>query len=360
MVVKRIDRYVSCSFLLHLAALVCLIGALYASFDLLTRLDEVQEMGPGRALPAVAAYYAYVVPVFLLDIVPALVLVAAGVVLVRMAKARELLTLKANGTSLRRVVAPIFLWTLLISVAVFLVRETLGPDLVRKGEMLSHRIDEKVERQLLLSDSSFKMFVGEYDFERSAMKDVSLLEFYPEGRLKRATQADTGGWLSDGNLLLESVEVQGFDPSGAVTSRARLPSKKIQTDLTPYDLVRAAQKDDEPGILFWTLPALRQQMKRYPAIPYFRVAFHSRLASFFSPIVLLLVGVPCLVGFERAVNSRFLGVIVSILVASALYALTFVFGSMGNTDAISPVLAGWMPTVLIGTGGLWLYGSMHT
>ncbi len=360
MVLKLVDRYVSRSFLQYFAGSVFLIAALYTTFDLLTRLDDIQDISPGQALSALAPYYARLVPVFLFDIVPALVLVAAGMVLVRMAKARELLALKASGTSVRRVIAPILLLALLISVAVFALRETLGPDLLREGQLVGRRVEDKVEKELLLSDSGFKAYVGEYDFERSTMTAVSLLELYPDGKLKRLTEADSGGWLSDGSIFLEGVTVQEFDPSGTAMEPVSFPSRKIETNLTPYDMIRAAEEGSDPSVLFRTLPDLWRQTKQSPGIPYFRVVFHQRLASFFSPIILLLVGIPCLVGFEHSVNSRSVGVILSIVVASALYALNFIFSSMGTTDTIHPVLAGWMPTAIVGGVGVWLYGSLRT
>ncbi len=360
MVFKRVDRYVSGSFLVHLIGSVCLIAVLYGSFDLLSRLDELGGVAPGRTVAMLGEYYGHVVPLFLADVVPALVLVSAGMVLVRMAKTRELLALQASGTSLRRVVTPLLFWALLISVGVFVLRETLGPNLVRTGELLSHKLDDRIEKELLLSDPRFKAFIGEYDFDQSTMKGVCVLEFYPKGGLKRMTRGDTGGWLADGSLYLEGVEVQEFDASGAQVSTASLPSKKMETDLVPYDLVEAAEHDQGLTAAFRPLADLRRQMQQHPSVPQFRVLFHSRLASLFAPIVLLLLGIPCLVGFEQSVTSRFLGVIVSMVVAVGLYVLTFLFTSMGNTATVSPVVAGWLPTALVGTAGLWMYASMRT
>ena len=102
------------------------------------------------------------------------------------------------------------------------------------------------------------------------------------------------------------------------------------------------------------------RIKENPDVPAYRVMLHSRLASALSPFLLLLVGVPVLVGFENSLQSRFVGVIMCILVAGAYYVLTFVFGSMGNTGTISPVLAGWLPVLMTGVGGLWLFEAMLT
>lgn len=346
---------------MHFFGSACLIAALYGSFDLLGRLDDLEKVAPGRTVSILGAYYGHVVPVFLADVAPALVLVSAGMVLVRMAKARELLALGASGASLRRVVTPVFFWALLISIGVFALREALGPELIRKGQLLRHKLDDRVEKKLFLSDLRFKafVFVGEYDFDSGTMKGVSVLEFRPGGGLERMTRGETAGWLSDGSLYLERVEVGEFDAAGREIASAILPSKRIETNLVPYDLVEAAQADKGFTAAFRPLWDLRRQMAEHPDVPHFRVLFHSRLASLFGPIVLLLVGIPCLVGFEQSVTSRFLGVIVSVVVAAGLYVMTFLLTSMGNTAAINPVVAGWLPTGIVGAAGIYLYASMR-
>ncbi|MHC4788460.1 MAG: LptF/LptG family permease [Planctomycetota bacterium] len=363
MVLKRIDRYVGGCFLLRFGACMFLIGALYATFDMLKRLEELQREGLGRVMPALGAYYANLLPVFLLEIVPGIVLVSAGMVLVRMAKRGELLVLKACGTSLYRAMAPIFFWTLIISILVFAGREILGPRMARRQETLSRIIESKVQRHLLLSDpaSDRRLFVREYDFATRTMKSVWILDFYPEGTLREATQSDSAAWAPGGALVLDRVRRQRFAPDGtaepATTSARRVT---VEMALRPEDFIDAAERDTEAGMSFHTLPELREGMRRQPGVPFFRVAFHSRLASFFAPLILLLVGCPCLVGFESSVQSRFLGVVVGIAVAGSLYGLTFVFTSMGNTSALNPVLAAWLPAIVVGAVGLWLFESMRT
>ena len=61
---------------------------------------------------------------------------AAGMTVVTMARSGELMALKACGASVHRVVAPIFLWTILASVAVFAARECLAPRMMQREKVL--------------------------------------------------------------------------------------------------------------------------------------------------------------------------------------------------------------------------------
>ncbi|MFO7957900.1 MAG: LptF/LptG family permease [Candidatus Brocadiia bacterium] len=366
MVFKKIDRYIGWAFLSRFLGAVCVLGLLYVTFDLLKRLEDVQQAELQQAVQTVASYYGYLLPLFMAQIVPGFLLVSAGMVLVHMAQQRELLVLKASGTSVYRTVAPIFFWTLLITVGVYAFQETLGPRFARRREMLNRVLDNDVEHELLVKDarrdSTVFVFVGQYEFPTQSMKRVCVMELLPGNppRPGRVIQADSGSWGRDDTIVLEAVEVRRFDESGTPVERSFAPTISIETGLRPFDFARAAQDEGESVSLSHTLPELYRLMRRQPDVPHFRVLFHSRLASFFSPFILLLVGIPCLIGFEHSVGSRFLSVIISIVVAAGFYALTFVFTSMGETQTIPAVLAAWLPPIAGGSLGLWLFQAMLT
>jgi len=360
MVFKRVDRYIGGSFLAYLAGALLVIGALFVTSDFVSKLEDVGEIGVRTAASRLTAYYAYVVPLFLLDAVPALVLVAAGMVMVRVARSRELLALKASGVSVRRAMSPILWWAVVLSVGVFAARETLGPELARRSGLLRRTVSDRDEDRILLSDRDFKLFINRYDFTQDTMQGVTLVQFWPSGMPRRVMRAAAGAWLADGSLGLEKVEVEQFDAQGRRLPVERWPSKRVETRLTVQDVLVASYKDKEPGIMYNTLGQLVRLMRQYPALPYFKVTFNARLASFFDPLVLLLVGVPWVVGFEQSIQSRFIGVVVCIAVAAAHYALGFVLTSMGTAGVVPAAVAGWLPTWLLGGLGVVLFLSMAT
>jgi lipopolysaccharide export system permease protein len=155
MIFKKIDRYVSTLFLARALGCALLVVLLYVSFDVLKRLDDIKQAEATVGAGILVAYYAQVVPLFLLELVPGVVLVAAGMALVGMARSGELMALKACGTSLHRVVAPIFFWTILLSVAVSATREWLAPRMMQKEQYLGHVLDGDLQHDLLLPDRGY-------------------------------------------------------------------------------------------------------------------------------------------------------------------------------------------------------------
>jgi lipopolysaccharide export system permease protein len=364
MILKKVDRYVGRSFLAAFLSTLALLGGLYVTFDLLKRLEDIQEAGLAAAAPTVGTYYAYLFVMFVVDIAPGIVLLASGMVLVGMARRYELLALKACGTSLHRTTAPIFLWTLAISALLFSFRETAGPALARQQELLDGVLRNEVERELLLREPERHrvITVSQYDVAQESMRSVCILEFQPDDprALARVIQADAAEWAEPGVLALTTVSVRHFGETTEGTPPESRPSLEVRTGLRPFDLVAAAQDEGEALSLTRSLPELLRLMREQPDIPHFRVLFHSRVASFFTPFILLLVGIPCLVGFERSVRSRFLGAVVCIVVAVAFYVVTFVFTSMGETRTLPALAAAWLPAIGGGCAGLWLFQAMVT
>jgi len=362
MIAKRIDRYVSSSFLSMFFGILAVVFGLYVAYDLLKRVEELQDLGTGQILPAMLTYYGYVFPVFALDSVPAVVALAAGLTLVKMSKRRELLTLKASGVSVYRTIAPIFFWTLLISVGILWTREHIVPAVVQQKELMAKQLSGDMGRGLLLKDRefNFKLFVDSYDFSNHSMKRVSIIELHPELTVKRIVEADEGYWAGDGQIRLVGVHIRDFDVKGAKANQpTAMASTTIETTLSPFDFVRA-RSESTARSLFLTLSQLATMMRDNPNVPHYRVVFHSRLASAFTSFVVLLMVIPLLVGFEHSAHSQFVGAVVCIFVVLLYHAMVFVSTSVGESGAVHPVLAGWMPVIVAGPCGIWLFESMLT
>lgn len=363
MLIRRIDRYVSRSFLVPFVGILFLIFGLYVAFDLLKRVDDLKTLGAWEAMPILLRYYAYVFPVFILDSVPTVLVVAAGLALVQMARRRELLILKSSGVSLYRVMVPIFAWTLLVSAGGFWAKEHLVPQFVRNKDLAVRKLEQDLERSLVLRDEKhgFTLYVDEYAFSGGLMKKVSLLEFYPSGKIKRVIEADKGHHTGENAIEFKGVLIEGYDERGVKTGEIQEKvSLKVKTSLTRYDFVRAKEESMGGRSMFMDLQELAAKMKRQSDIPHFKVSFHSRLATAFIPFILLLIGMPVLIGFEHSAHSRFLGIMVCVFVSAAYYTMVFVCTSMGQTGVIDPVIAGWFPVIVGGSSGVFLFESMLT
>ena len=104
---------------------------------------------------------------------------------------------------------------------------------------------------------------------------------------------------------------------------------------------------------------LRDLCKREPGNPRYSVMFHSRVAYPLTNFVLLFLGIPFIIGFERMSRNIFLRIGISVLICCAFYVLSYVCANLGNMGILHPILAAWLPIVMFGSLGLFLFDWMH-
>jgi lipopolysaccharide export system permease protein len=83
------------------------------------------------------------------------------------------------------------------------------------------------------------------------------------------------------------------------------------------------------------------------------IELHRKFSIPFACLLLGLIGMP--LGLMGRVTGRSLGIALSIAVFAAYYMLLFVADSLGETGRLSPVLATWIPNVVLGTSTLILF-----
>jgi lipopolysaccharide export LptBFGC system permease protein LptF len=75
-------------------------------------------------------------------------------------------------------------------------------------------------------------------------------------------------------------------------------------------------------------------------------------------VVLLLVGLPFLMQFERGRGTE--GLVAGFLLCVFYFAADFVSLNLGMQGQIDPILASWLPPLFFGSLGLVLFGSIRT
>ena len=147
---KILDKYVAKNFLTGYAISFCVLMGLRIVIDLFVNLDEFTEhadLGAAAVIRNVLTYYALNSMLYFRDFAGMITVVAAAFSLGRMVRSNELVAVMASGVSLRRVIAPIIILALLLSVLLVVDQELLIPPL---GDKLVR--DQDGRRLIALAD----------------------------------------------------------------------------------------------------------------------------------------------------------------------------------------------------------------
>jgi lipopolysaccharide export system permease protein len=85
----------------------------------------------------------------------------------------------------------------------------------------------------------------------------------------------------------------------------------------------------------------------------FETAYFLKYSLPFSALMFIMIGLPF--GIQRGRDTRALGVIVTVILAFVFYMMLSIFRSLGRGGIMEPWLAAWMPNIIFGSMGLFLF-----
>ncbi len=333
-----------------------IISGIYIVVDFFQKLEEFLEMG-GQAFRTGIQYYSYLFPVIVFQFFPAVTLIAVSIVLVRLTKNREILAMQVAGISLYRILLPIFIATVFMSFASFGDQEWIVPRFAERLEALQQTsFGNDIQRNLLLDDrgNNTLIRIWRYNNKTQHMESVFILARYENKKKKFTISAEEGRWLGDNKWLLSKVVKHLYNEQGKwVAPVLQIESMEFESALTPADL---GKKKIDPSLL--NFEQLKELCKKEPDNPRNSVLLHSRISYTLTHFVLLLLGIPLVVGFENLSRNLFLRVGLCVLACGIFYALSFLCSNLGNTGMIHPILAAWLPVVIFGSVGLLFFDIM--
>ena len=348
------DRYITRNFLQ--AYLYCIIGfiSIWFIFDISDSISTFldQHVGFGRVLE----YYATQIPQILVILLPVSLLLALLFVLGRMSRANEIVSMLTAGIGLIRVLTPLFLLAVLTTAICFALNYSMAPhaEMARKlffaeksatgaeGQIFRNRRDSRTWFIQRLRPNS-KVFDNIEVLQQDSSDHITMAFLAAHAEF----QAGENAWT------LSQAKVVHYDPAGNITSEQIEPSLVVRHwSETPYRLRSANMRAE-----FMSLPELRDYLSFNSDFPQtllapFRTHYHYRIALPWTCFVVTLIAAPLGVGFSR--RGVLASVATAILLIFALNFSTHLFLALGEGDRVPPWIAGWAPTIVFGTIGLYL------
>jgi lipopolysaccharide export system permease protein len=354
---KILDVYILAEllgpFAFGVGAFTAILGASTVLFELVRLMVSY-----GLAPALVGQIFALRLPEMIFYTFPMSMLLASLLAFGRLSGDGEITAFKAAGVSLFRLMAPVLGFAIAVSLLTIALNEYAVPAASWRAENLLYEATHK--RQLPLSrdhlfyhemqgDSLKRLFYAAR-FDGLRMHDVVVQEF-EENHLVRIIQASEaapteGGWNFFKGVIYQ-VDSQGdyrytvhFQVTkvalgGALLALSRESRQPIE--MSAQELQTHIKQLQATGQSGSSLNELRVQLQQKFAIP-------------FASLVFALVGAPLGLRPQRASSGIGLGI--SILVIFIYYVLMFFGMAMGETGALPPWLAAWLPNLVAGGIGL--------
>jgi lipopolysaccharide export system permease protein len=350
---KIIDRYLLKRFLGLLITIIIACQSLWVFLDIISNLDRYLA----TTVHYTVLYYLYLLPYISGVVFPIAMLLAGMFTTGILATHNEINAMHAAGISVGRIMAPLFIVSLLICLGILAFNGTWMPEFNRKKtDIYNYKIKNRspdanvVKRNLCYEGKNDVIYhFSEFDGRSNKGKNVSI-EIFKNHRLYKKYKAESLVWENHTWALVKGTEIR-FEGDGMNFSRFERLGGLPFADVPEDFLVTPKFPDD---MNFFELRRYIDQIRRsggkpdkYEADLYFKISF---------PLINLIVvflGVSLTTRVARRGMAKVLGL--GLLISFTYYLLAKLGLAFGHSGYIQPLLAAWMGNITFSILGIILY-----
>jgi len=362
---KILDKYVAKSFLTgYVIALLVLVG-LCVVVDLLANIDEFAELagdganverGVGFVIGSILRYYGAQSMLYYRDLAGIIIVLAAVFSLGKMTRNNELIAIIASGISLKRVIAPIIVLSVLLTSFVVIDQEIIIPRLVSqlvRGHDYDRATGESYDFWFLTDSNGHLISANYYTEHEETMYNPLMI-------LRRQIKNEDGSieWIVLGDIKADKArynhETKEWDLENAVFSRLSTTSDEIgadvptfKTDITPTDIPIRQQESYKALLSSAQLSKLANEKTKLKDQADLYSQKNFRITDPIINLVMLMVALPVLVC--RDPKSMKTSVAISFSITASCFLVMFAC-KMVATEAvfgrIIPHFWAWLPVII--------------
>jgi lipopolysaccharide export system permease protein len=346
-------RYIFMEFLRTTLVILSGIVVLYLSVTFLKEADVFIEHK--AAISQIARYYLFSIPGMAGQALPFAALIGTLLSLGAFSRHREITAMRAGGVSLFRIVAPVLIGGLLLSVIGFVNNEVIMPDAeARATHVRSVEVEKKQElvifqqRRLWLRgpDNS----IANIDLvtpDRRELIGVNIFKLNPDFSVRERISAKRLVWENNAWRLRDSEK---FDINGSAAVPGTADGEVYNIVDRPEDMGMIVKSSEEMNFTELWDYVRRLKNSGYPAVRY-EVDLHGKIAYPFACLLMVMIATPLSIRQERSGGSA-RGIALAVLIAAVYWALTSSGRALGLSGAIPPFEAAWIGNAVFAAASL--------
>ncbi len=351
---KILPRYIAREMVMPLLFGVAAFTSLFISSDLLNLANLVVETG--APLQAALKVFILKMPQVIVWTLPMSVLLATLLSLSKLSANSEIVAMKAGGMGFLRMVRPVLIVAVLVSLLAFLTQEEVVPAANTRAEKVmveelygsslptvtNHVVVKKQDGANLL----WLLYAREFDSGTQTLTDVTIVTM-EANRPRQATYATRVVW-DDNTWFMENGVTHVLGDDTAYTMTFNSGRQPISLDQTPAQLA-AGQKDPEQMSLAELRSHIAVLRAQGALVRDLEVKMHLKYSIPFAALIFALVGAPLGVQPHRSATS--IGFGLSIILIFVYYTLMTLGSALGQGGYLPPWLAAWGQNIVLGSAG---------
>jgi lipopolysaccharide export system permease protein len=350
---KRLDKYIAKNFLIGYAISFFVLIGLRIIVDLFVNIDEFTEhsgLGTVDIIKNIFIYYGLNSTLYFRDFAGFITVIAAVFSLGKMVRNNEFVAMMASGVSLKRVITPIIILALLLTVLLVMDQELIIPSqadkLVRSEDDLPGQESYDV---WFIADSNGSLICSRrFDVATSTLQSPTILI--------RKRSENLNIWQLDGKISADKAvynpQTKKWDLVNGLFTRKEAASqaRKIEsfsTDITPKDIPVRRKSEYKTLLSSSQLAQLAAQKTKIRDLAQLYSQRHFRITEPVINLLMLMVCLPILIC--RDPKQMKSAVMISFIMAGACSMITFACKMLATEmvfDRVMPELWPWVPVFI--------------
>ncbi|HEC69666.1 MAG TPA: YjgP/YjgQ family permease [Candidatus Omnitrophica bacterium] len=349
-----IDRYVFKQVFWSYILLLVVFIFLHIIIDVFVQLSDILKSK--AHLSSLLKYYIYFTPQIFLRVSPISFLISSLYSVGALNKNNEIISLRIQGLSILGIAKIFIVFSMVVSfLSLFIEDKVLPLTLNSLNNPISKQkeVKEKLSNVSLFSENGLIIFAKEFNLEENSLHRVKIFIQDKEGNILKEIIAERLVYKQN-RWQIENAYLYTLSPDQLnILSSKFIKAKEINIPETPQDFSQSSK-------ISWanlSLKALRKQIKKFSLwkegkiINNLKVELHKKIAFSFSPLFLLLGGLPFALRIrKRKVGLSSLGL--SILISFVYYLLFSIGTSLGSISFFNPLIGCWLANIFLGISGV--------
>ncbi len=357
-----LDRYILTQVLeIFIMGIVIFTSIIFASDTFITLIKQITLYG----IPFNIALMIVLLnlPQVMVMAIPMSVLFSTVMTLNRLSLSSEITVMRACGISLSRIAKPIFIFATAMALLTFIVNETVVPITNSQSKTLAVWALGQKNIPNGKQNFTFKEIKDENGVktikrlffvqkcEDNTLKNVSVVDFSNK-RTIQVIQSQSGKTSPEGWMFNRGA-VYTMNKDQKILNTTWFSQSVVDFGMDVKDALTEQEATQYNVIALWKFIENNAKKQDKKTRSLFKIELHNKFAFPLTTVVLVLLGVPLAITPPRVRYNR--GFLFSILIIFLYYLLRALSLSFGETMAITPFMAAWIPNVVLFMLGAYLY-----
>ena len=302
---------------------------------------------------AAVEYFLWDMPAYLLLVIPMAMLLGTLLAMQRLSSESEITAMKAGGISLSRIVAPLLVVGLIVSLFSLAVRELFVPFANDKAAYVRQAAIEHISTAssnlqavtALPGGGKQVTIANGLDALTQTLLGVTVISYDPQGKPREFIVADRARYVPP-TWTLENYTTYYFDADGGVTTHVA-PHGTIDIGERPNQIAKQKIEISNPEDL--SRAEIKERLDSGQLSPQqrnlFTATYASKLARPFAAFVFTLIAVPFGLRPVRGGGTG-LGFGLAVAIVFVYYVISTIFLSIGSAATWLAGPAAWTPNLL--------------